>query len=106
MHNSLAHHLCRRTFLRHGSYGIGAAALATMLDPQQGLGADADIEVPKWDGIYPVAKGAGRIKRVIHLCMAGGPSHLETLDPKPELGKMDGKPMPKSYTEGKQIAQL
>ena len=61
----------------------------------QASGADANIEVPKWDGIYPVKKGEGRIKRVIHLCMAGGPSHLETLDPKPELGKMDGKPMPK-----------
>ena len=38
--------------------------------------------------------------------MAGGPSHLETLDYKPKLAEMDGKPMPKSYTEGKPIAQL
>jgi len=106
MKNSLASHLCRRTFLRQGSYGIGAAALAAMLDPNQASSAEADIEVPEWNGIYPVKKGTARIKRVIHLCMAGGPSHLETLDPKPELGKMDGKPMPKSYTEGKQIAQL
>ena len=38
--------------------------------------------------------------------MAGGPSHLETLDYKPKLAEMDGKPMPKSYTDGQQIAQL
>ena len=38
--------------------------------------------------------------------MAGGPSHLETLDFKPELAKMDGKPMPESFTAGQPIAQL
>lgn len=99
--------LCRRTFLRHGSYGIGAAALGAILDSTtRAHGESSDRGVPEWSGVYPVASQAGRIKRVIHLCMAGGPSHLETLDYKPELEKMDGKPMPKSYTEGKQIAQL
>ena len=38
--------------------------------------------------------------------MAGGPSHLETLDYKPKLAELDGQPMPKSVTEGQQIAQL
>jgi hypothetical protein len=38
--------------------------------------------------------------------MAGGASHLETLDDKPKLAELDGKPMPKSFTDGKQIAQL
>ena len=38
--------------------------------------------------------------------MAGGPSHLETLDPKPALAKMHGKPMPGSFTRGMPIAQL
>ena len=57
MKNSLASHLCRRTFLRQGSYGIGAAALAAMLDPNQASGAEGDIEVPEWNGIYPVKKG-------------------------------------------------
>ena len=47
-----------------------------------------------------------KVKRVIFLCMAGGPSHLETFDYKPELEKMHGKPMPASYTEGQPIAQL
>ena len=39
-------------------------------------------------------------------CMAGGPSHLETLDYKPKLAEMDGKPMPESITRGQPIAQL
>ena len=38
--------------------------------------------------------------------MAGGPSHLETFDPKPILGEMNGKPMPESFTKGQQLAQL
>jgi hypothetical protein len=47
-----------------------------------------------------------RVKRVIFLCMAGGPSHLETFDYKPQLAAMNGKPMPESYTAGQPIAQL
>jgi uncharacterized protein (DUF1501 family) len=47
-----------------------------------------------------------KAKRVIFLCQAGGPSHLETLDYKPKLTEMDGKPMPESYTKGQPIAQL
>jgi len=49
---------------------------------------------------------AARAKRVIFLCMAGGPSHLETLDYKPKLAEMHGKAMPDSFTTGQPIAQL
>ena len=47
-----------------------------------------------------------RAKRVIYLCMAGGPSHLESFDYKPELARRDGQPMPASVTTGQPIAQL
>jgi hypothetical protein len=47
-----------------------------------------------------------KAKRVIFLYQAGGPSHLETFDYKPQLAKLDGKPMPESLTKGQQIAQL
>jgi hypothetical protein len=43
---------------------------------------------------------------VIWLSMAGGPSHLETFDPKPKLAAMHGEPMPESLTKGQQLAQL
>jgi hypothetical protein len=49
---------------------------------------------------------APKAKRVIFLCMAGGPSHLETFDYKPTLAEMDGKPMPASFTAGQPLAQL
>jgi hypothetical protein len=38
--------------------------------------------------------------------MAGGPSQLETLDPKPKLAELHGQPMPESLTKGQQLAQL
>ena len=47
-----------------------------------------------------------KARRVIWLTMAGGPSQFETFDPKPELARMDGKPMPESMTRGQQLAQL
>jgi hypothetical protein len=47
-----------------------------------------------------------RAKRVIFLYMSGGPSQFETFDPKPELARRDGQPMPDSLTRGQPLAQL
>ena len=85
----------RRTFLNQTGVGIGAAALGSMMT------SDARATV---DDLTP--KLPARVKRVIFLCMAGGPSHLETFDYKPKLEQMDGQPMPASFTKGQPIAQL
>ena len=82
--------ILRRSFLKRSS--IGSAALMSLLKDSSA-------------GIIKTNKSA-KCKRVIILCMAGGPSHLETFDYKPKLEELDGKPMPKSFTEGQQIAQL
>ncbi|EMI25040.1 DUF1501 domain-containing protein [Rhodopirellula europaea] len=84
-------HLARRTFLKRA--GVGSVALASMLKEGTSLASEGIHHPP-------------RIKRVIHLCMAGGPSHLETFDHKPELARLDGQPMPESLTKGQPIAQL
>lgn len=65
-----------------------------------------DARSEQWNGILSPTHLPMKAKRVIHLCMAGGPSHLETLDFKPELAKQHGKPMPQSLTKGQPIAQL
>ena len=57
-------------------------------------------------GILNPLHHAAKAKRVIFLYQAGGPSHLETLDYKPQLAKMHGQGMPESFTKGQQIAQL
>ena len=95
----------RRTFLGRTVRGIGSLALASLLNPSS-LTAKVKLGQQKWEGILQPTHFAPRAKRVIHLCMAGGPSHLETLDYKPKLAEMDGKPMPESFTTGQPIAQL
>ncbi|OYP28212.1 DUF1501 domain-containing protein [Rhodopirellula sp. MGV] len=94
------HHtyLARRTFLRRT--GLGSVALSSLL--QNSLRADTIAATPITTGQRHPAK----VKRVIHLCMAGGPSHLETFDYKPVLEKLDGQAMPASVTAGQPIAQL
>lgn len=90
--------LQRRAFLGQGGLGLGAAALAGLMG-NQSYGA-----IP--GGKTGLPHFAAKAKRVIFLCMAGGPSHLETFDYKPKLDELDGKPMPESFTKGQPIAQL
>ena len=95
--------LTRRTFLGKTVKGIGSVALASLLTPSL---VEAAPQIERWQGIITEPHVIPKAKRVIHLCMAGGPSHLETLDYKPKLAEMHGKPMPQSYTKGQPIAQL
>jgi len=95
----------RRTFLGQAAYGLGGMALASLLNPAA-RAATAVEAGGKWQGIIHTPHFPVRAKRVIHLCMAGGPSHLETFDFKPELKKIHDKPFPESFTKGQQLAQL
>jgi hypothetical protein len=83
----------RRSFLKQSACGVGSLALASLLARETRAAA-------------PLPHFAPKAKRVIHLCMAGGPSHLETLDWKPELRRLHGQPFPESFTKGQQLAQL
>ncbi len=88
----------RRTFLGQAGLGLGSAALSSIMGIRSASAAS---------DIYPSSPHfAPKAKRVIFLCMAGGPSHLETFDYKPELDRLDGKAMPESFTKGQPIAQL
>ena len=88
----------RRTFLTQACRGVGALGLASLLAPRAGA------EAPK--GVILKPHVAPKAKRVIFMVMAGGASHLEMFDNKPELKKRDGQPMPESVTKGQPIAQL
>ncbi|HBI46633.1 MAG TPA: sulfatase [Planctomycetales bacterium] len=94
----------RRAFLGRAAAGIGSVALASLLNPRLLAGEAADAG--HWKGAVNPPHFKPTIKRIIYLYMAGGPSHLETLDYKPKLAEMDGKPMPESFTKGQPIAQL
>jgi Protein of unknown function (DUF1501) len=101
--------ISRRTFLGRTSAGLGALTLASLLGTgsvRGSCGASADIGADRWLGTVNPPEWRPRAKRVIHLYMAGGPSHLDTFDYKPKLAEMHGQPMPDSYTKGQPIAQL
>ena len=90
----------RRSFLDNSFAGLGGIAFASLMQKSM-----AD-EAP-WPGVYDNALNfAPKAKRVIHLCMAGGPSQFESFDYKPELQKIHGQPFPESFTKGQQLAQL
>ncbi len=72
--------ISRRAMLRSCMSGFGAVAFAA-------LHADAFASLAQ-------ASSAKRARRVIFLYMDGGPSQVDTFDPKPELAKWDGKPFP------------
>ena len=91
--------ISRRAFLSRTAQGLGAAALASLLNPRS-------LHAATSHGVLQNLPLPQKAKRVIWLSMAGGPSHLETFDPKPKLGEMNGKPMPESFTKGQQLAQL
>src|SRR4029077_924662 len=77
----------RREFLMRSCGGLGALAVSSMLQ-----GADRpDPLAPKKPDHVPTAKS------VIFLFMEGGPSHIDTFDPKPELDKLAGQPLPSSF---------
>ena len=88
----------RRAFLTQSALGLGGVALASLMNQAQA----AD----RWTGVLQKPHAPIKARRIIHLCMAGGPSHLETLDWKPKLRELDGKPFPDSFTTGQQLAQL
>lgn len=82
----------RRELLSRGGMGIGILGLADLLAPR----VMATEERPPTN--LPLAVKAPhftpKAKRVVHLFMNGGPSHVDTFDPKPLLDKYHGKPLP------------
>src|SRR5579864_1273402 len=96
----------RRTFLSRAAYGLGGIALACLLKPAAAETLPAPPESDRWRGVVNPPDFPPRARRVIHLCMAGGPSHLESFDYKPELKRIHGQPFPESFTKGQQLAQL
>ena len=99
------HELTRRAFLGRSGAGLGALALAELLNGGGRVAADAPAQ-PGSRGVINPLHFAPKARRVIWLYMAGGMSHLESFDHKPQLAAVHGQPMPESFTRGHPIAQL
>jgi hypothetical protein len=83
----------RREFLERSGLGFGALAASWLL--QRDAAAAPAIQTNPFAPKPQHFKAKG--KSVIYLFMHGGPSHLDTFDPKPLLEKLDGKPVPPSF---------
>ncbi len=80
--------LSRRLFLQRVGFGFGALAASDILAATTSDEANPLAVRPPH---FPP-----KVKRVIHLFMNGGPSQIDTFDPKPGLTALDGKPLPDS----------
>src|SRR5206468_8371826 len=88
----------RRDFLMKSAFGFGTLGLSHLL-LDEALAAEAG------ETSNPLAPRPphlpSKAKSVIFLFMTGGPSHLETFDPKPLLNKLDGQALPADFGEAK-----
>ena len=85
--------LSRRAFLTENAMGLGMVALASILAEEKLLAIPSNVQLeppvfnmrPKQPHIRP------RTRAMISLFQHGGPSHMDLMDPKPELSRLDGK---------------
>jgi Protein of unknown function (DUF1501) len=83
----------RRQWLVEAGAGFGALALCDLLSRDAAAEAGSTSPASRLIGRHFTATA----KSVIFLFMEGGPSHLDTFDPKPELNRLAGKPLPPSF---------
>ncbi len=88
--------LNRRDILKRSALGIGALGLCGVLEDDGRLSAAEGENAGPLDSKRP--HFPGRAKRVIHFFLNGGPSHVDTFDPKPMLEKHAGKPLGETLT--------
>src|SRR5438552_11957554 len=85
--------LTRRDFLTRCGLGFGMLGLAALVPRVVGAASAEGVS-----GNSPLAPRAphfpAKAKRVIHIFANGGPSHVDTFDPKPALARLHGQPLP------------
>jgi Protein of unknown function (DUF1501) len=95
--------VARRWFFRECGVGLGKIALAGLLTAD--LAHRTQAASTAGDAMRPKRPhSGGRAKAVIHLFMAGAPSHLDLFDRKPKLAEFEGKPIPPSIIGGQRYA--
>src|SRR5262245_60607939 len=88
--------LARRQMFERVGTGLAGVALASLLGEERATAAP-DATTGGEPDLRP--HFAPKAKAVIQLFQHGGPSHMDLFDPKPELNKRDGQPMPKYFTD-------
>lgn len=99
------HHvgITRRTLLGSAAYGIGATALAALLQRESKAANAGAIPL---GGLPQLHHFAPKAKRAIYLFQNGGPTHVELFDHKPKLRELHGQAMPDAYTQGRRFSSM
>jgi hypothetical protein len=92
--------ITRRYFIGRTPLALGSLALGSMAGEGSSAESPAKDKLAQWQTIPP------RAKRVIYLFMSGGPSHVDTFDPKPLLEEQHGQPMPKEIIRNHEFAMI
>src|SRR5436190_20804174 len=95
--------LSRRHFLNRFGMGLGGIALADLFGNGKSF---AETIAPSHRGIITTPHFPPKVKRVIYLFMAGGPSQLETFDYKPVLNQRNGENLPESVRMGQRLTGM
>jgi hypothetical protein len=108
MHPQREHQLLltRRHFFGRSAVGLGAAALASLLNPDLLADPPATVRPQGRPGVLPATHFPARAKRVIYLFMSGGPSHIDLFDYKPALRRHHGQELPASVRMGQRITGM
>jgi len=94
----------RRSFFSECAGGLGAVALWNLL-AREGRASSPAQEPPAANPLAPKApQFSPKARNVIFLFMSGAPSHIDLFDPKPEMTKWDGQPLPASLTKNLKLA--
>ena len=105
LYPEVSNHIARRHFLKGCGVGLGKVALAGLLTDSLTSRAHAvPSQLPADPMQVRQPHFPATAKRVIHLFMAGAPSQLELFDYKPQLAKLEGKPIPPSVIGGQRYA--
>jgi uncharacterized protein DUF1501 len=83
----------RREFITESFCGFGAVALGALMQQELGAASVVNPLAPK----APHMPDKARAKAVIFLFLAGGPSHMDSFDPKPLLNRLHGQKRPESF---------
>src|SRR6266581_4141374 len=95
----------RREFFGRFAFGLGGAALFSLLNRDALGAATAKTESP-FKGVLPAPHFAAKARRIIYLFMAGGPSQLDLFDYKPLLNERNGQDLPESVRMGQRLTGM
>jgi hypothetical protein len=98
--------LCRRAFLIRSTTGLGALALASLLNRNLFAAQPKMAAAKSGAGVLRTLHQPAKVKRVIYLFMSGAPSHMDLFDWKPKLKELTNTELPASVRMGQRITGM